>query len=66
MSKEIKFGHITIKPIVRKRKYVAEFLITEPMKTETTIAGNTPEECIKKTESFLDVKLSSDQYTIVP
>lgn len=66
MSREIKFEHITIKPIVRRRKYVAEFIITYPFRTETTIGGNSPEECLSKTENLLDVKLTTEQYTIMP
>jgi hypothetical protein len=64
-DKQIKFGHITIKPVIRKRKYVSEFLVTAPLKVETTIGGNSPEECLEKTEVFLHVKINPEQYTII-
>ena len=66
MRHVVEFDHITIKPIVRKRKYVAEFNVTLPIKSEVTIGGNSPEECLTKTENFLKTKLTEDQYTILP
>ena len=61
----MKFTHITIKPIFKNRKYSAEFNVEiGKTKVETTIAGNSPEECIEKVERFLEVKLTKDNYTI--
>lgn len=64
--KDLSFTHINIKPIVRGRKYVAEFTANSGLlkNAEITIGGNTPGECLEKTEKFLDIKLTDKDYTI--
>ena len=64
--KKITFSHIIIKTIFKNRKYIAEFEAGSGIfNAETTIGGNSIEECIKKTEKFLGVKLNESQYTII-
>ena len=69
-ERKIEFTHVNIKPIVRGRKYVSESTAcvvadcVPGFKADTTIGGATPEQCLQKTETFLMVKLTDDQYTI--
>lgn len=64
----ITYSHITIKKIVKNRAYVAEFTFnynggTMKKDIEASIHGKSVDDCISKTEKFLNVKLTESDYT---
>ena len=66
----LKFTHINIITIFKKRKYRAEFSfwIDDKFKGKglpTTIAGNSIAECINKVEEFFQTVLNESEYTII-
>jgi hypothetical protein len=62
----LQFTHVKIKPIVKNRHYISLFSYSfndiEPM-MDTTIGGESAEECLKKTEKFLQTNLKPSEYT---
>jgi hypothetical protein len=63
---QIEFTHINIKKIVKNRAYVAEFTLKyfEICKDiQVSIHGKSADECISKTEEFLQLKLTEADYT---
>lgn len=61
------FTHIEIKKIVKNRAYYALFhmrLKGQTLSIETTINGISVVNTIEKTETYIGVKLTEDQYTL--
>jgi len=62
------FTRIQLKSIVKNRKYQASFLFwfegLEKFPAYTTIAGDSIEHCITKTEEFFKTKLEQSEYVL--
>jgi len=66
----LRFTKIRIKTIAKNLKYIAIFSVGNKNHPglglmETTIAGDSTEECLEKTEKFLKTKLEEDEYIIL-
>ena len=64
----IMFTTVIIKPVVTRRKYIAEFKVGrtekgDPYLVECSIGGNSQEECIEAVEMFLKTKLEANEYS---
>lgn len=64
----VEFTHIKISPIVQNRHYMAEFsfiFFGMNKMIETTIYGDSKEECVKKVEDFLQTTLEKSEYSFL-
>ena len=64
LKTEVKFTTIVIETIVKNRKYVAVFQSGIEFMIDCRIAGNSVEDCIKKTSYFLNCELQEKHYIV--
>lgn len=64
LKAKVKFTTIIIEPIVKNRKYVAVFTSGIEFMMDCRIAGNSVQECIDKTSTFLGCELDEKHYII--
>jgi len=64
LKTEVKFTTIVIETIVKNRKYIAVFQSGIEFMIDCRIAGNSVEDCIKKTSNFLNCELQEKHYIV--